>query len=271
MHANGNLKEEMLPFLRVRRVRLWMALTAGGLVVSGCAAITGLDQYTKGDLDASLDAPVADQTVKDNVTADAPPPDSGNDTGTDAGGDADAGQAQDSGGDATDAAVDGDAGCGPTNTITNCSACGDQCDTINSNPLSCTGTTCIYQCKTGFSNCDAAAPDLNGCECPTPVCCGAGCAVTHNCGVNNLHYYDCVDAGTYDQTQASKACTAYTGNQFACSQATCTNDAGDSLICGAPDGGGCACWTYTGSAIGHVHLSGNSSCFCADTNDPSWN
>jgi hypothetical protein len=262
--------EEMPPSSRVRRVRLWLVV-AGALVASGCAAITGLDQYVKGSADASSDA-VADQTVGDVGTPDAPtadssndssPPDAAGDTSTDA-------PVQDGGSDADDAG-DGDAGCGPVNTITNCSACGAQCDTSNASNTSCTGTTCQYTCKTGFSNCDAAAPDLNGCECPTPVCCGAGCATTHACGVNNLPYYDCVDAGTYNQTQAAKACTAYTNDQFACNAGTCNNDAGDPLICGAPDGGGCACWAYGGTGSGHVHLSGNASCFCPSVNDPSWN
>ena len=253
---------------RARRARLWL-VASGALVASGCAAITGLDQYVKGGADASSDA-IADQTVSDVVHPDAPTTDSGNDSSPPEDG-GDAGPVQDGGGDAEDAGDAGndagDAGCGPVNTINNCSACGAQCDTTNASNTACNGTTCVYQCKSGFSNCDAAAPDLNGCECPTPTCCGAGCATTHSNGVGQS-FYDCVDAGTYDQTQAAKACTAYTNNQFACSLATCTNDAGDPLMCGNPDGGGCACWAYGGSANGHVHLSGNTSCFCPDTNDP---
>ncbi|HSQ65149.1 MAG TPA: hypothetical protein VLM85_18135, partial [Polyangiaceae bacterium] len=147
---------------RARRARLWL-VASGALVASGCAAITGLDQYVKGGADASSDA-IGDQTVSDVAHPDAPTTDAGNDSNPpgDAG---DAGPVQDGGGDAGDAGNDaGDAGCGPVNTITNCSACGAQCDTTNASNTACNGTTCVYQCKSGFSNCDAAAPDLNGCE-----------------------------------------------------------------------------------------------------------
>ncbi len=89
-------------------------------------------------------------------------------------------------------------------------------------------------------------------------------------------YFDCVDAGTYNQTQAAKACTAYTNDQFACNAAGCVGDAGDLVICGSPDGGGCGCWDYTGSDTGHVYksgvqLDGSTTCFCPSTNDPNWN
>lgn len=256
----------MAASVRVRGVRAWL-LAGGALLASGCALISGLDQYVKGGDDASVDA-LADQTTSD-VASDAPVADANNDvTPSDAGADVtDASVADVVVVDASDASSD----CGATNTVANCSMCGAACNGTNASATSCTGATCQYTCKGGFSNCDASAPDLDGCECATPMCCGAGCGVTHNVGVNSLKYYDCVDAGTYDQTQAAKACTVYTNNQFACSLATCTNDAGDLLMCGGPDGGGCACWTYGGQAVGHVHLSGNATCFCADTNDPSWN
>ncbi len=262
-----------MPAVRARSARLWL-VAAGALVapffVTECAVISGLDQYVKGD--ASIDV-IDDQTVSDVVEPDAPNKDSSADDANDSA-PSDAGtdsQIEDADAAITDATVT-DADCGPVDTLTNCTACGAACDTANTSSASCTGVTCTYACNAGFSNCDAAAPDLNGCECATPLCCAGGsCGVTHDVGVNALKYYDCVEAGTYNQTQAAEACTAYAGNQFLCSLANCTNDAGDPLMCGNPDGGGCACWTYGGSATGHVHLSGNASCFCADTNDPTWN
>jgi hypothetical protein len=249
------------------RVWLVVAITA---LASGCAALSGLDQYSKGD-DASLADATPDQTVSDVVTKDSPtsdandatPPD---DTGVDA---------QDAGADdAADAAVDGDAGCGALNTVTNCSKCGATCDGTNATTTQCNGTTCQYTCKTGFSSCNNTAPDTDGCECATPSCCGSACATTHKNGIGQS-YFDCIDAGTYDQTQAAKACTAYTNNQFACSAASCIGSdggaTGDLVICGNPDGGTCACWNYQGTDIGYVHQSGNTSCFCPNTNDFKWN
>ena len=249
---------------RPRSARVWL-LVGGVLVASGCAAISGLDQYVKGDVDASLDAPT-DTTTKDVVAEDAPPSDSGNDVSvSDAGGDVVVE-------DAADAADGSDAGCGALNTIDNCSACGEACDASSASAVSCTGTTCQYTCKPGFSNCDTAAPDLGGCECATPSCCGSSCATTHTNGVGQS-YFDCVDAGTYNQTQAGKACTAYTNDQFACTAGSCIGDAGDLVVCGSPDGGACACWDYTGTDTSYVFKSNapDAGCFCPNTIDPKWN
>jgi hypothetical protein len=253
---------------RNRPVRVWLAASAL-LAVSGCALIGGLDQYVKGDAEAP-DA-VADQTVGDVAQPDVVTPDSGGDvTPPDAGGDV-VSDVQDGG--ITDAADAGDS-CGPLNTIDNCTMCGAQCDGTNASGTQCNGTTCVYTCKTGYSNCDAAAPDLNGCECATPTCCGASCATTHMNGVGQ-NYYDCVDAGTHDQTQAAKACTAYTNDQFACSPGGCIGAdggaTGDLVICNNPDAGSCICWDYQGPDIGYVHQSGNTNCFCPNTNDFKWN
>ncbi len=248
---------------RARRARVWL-LVGGVLFASGCAAISGLDQYVKGDVDASLDA-VADMTTNDVVAEGAPPSDSGNDA-NDAGGDA---VVEDAASDAADAS---DTGCGALNTVDNCSSCGAACDASSASAVSCTGTTCQYTCKPGFSNCNTTAPDLGGCECATPSCCGSSCATTHTNGVGES-YWDCVDAGTYDQTQAGKACTAYTNAQFACSPASCVGDAGDLVICGSPDGGACGCWDYTGTDKGYVFKSNSpeAGCFCPNTTDSIWN
>lgn len=241
------------------RSRLWL-LVASTVVASGCALVSGLDQFEKGDAE-SPDA-TSDQTVPDVVTKDSGTDTSQNDVVVQ---DVVTSDVQDA------AVVDAPAdGCGALNTVDNCSACGAVCDGGNASSTSCNGTTCQYACKTGYSNCNTAAPDLNGCECATPTCCGANCATTHMNGVGQ-NYYDCVDAGTYNAQQALKACTAYTTDQLACAQYGCNSDAGDQMICGVPDGGGCACWTYVGNDTSHVYKSGNTNCFCPSTNDPNWN
>lgn len=248
---------------RIRRARPWLLL-GSILLGSGCALVSGLDQYEKGDAESPDAAP--DQTVSDvandTKTTDTSTSDSSSDVVTS--------DVEDGGvADASDAAD----GCGPLNSVDNCSMCGAVCDGGNATSTGCNGTTCQYTCKTGYSNCATTAPDLNGCECATPTCCGSSCATTHMNGVGQ-NYYDCVDAGTYTQTQAAKACTAYTNDQFACQQFGCQSDAGDMMICGNPDGGGCTCWTYIGLDIGHVYQSGTpspSGCFCPSTNDKSWN
>lgn len=251
-------------------MHLWRAIatlsvTAG--LLAGCAMIAGVDQYKRGQCPGGCDASV-------DVTARDAAPDMGADTAVDAGStDApdDTQPPPDSGG--NDGGSDG--GCGATNTVQNCSQCGAVCDQTNASQTACNGTTCLYTCKMGFSNCANAAPDLNGCECATPSCCGAQCATTHTNGIGQS-FYDCVAKKTYDLAQANEACTAYTSNQNLCLQYNCVVDGGgqDSLVCGTT-ANICSCWTYSGTiddggAIGHVHKSPNASCYCPGPNDPSW-
>jgi hypothetical protein len=249
----------------MRRLLLLIAVVCG----SGCALISGLDQYEKGDAESP-------DVVVDQTSGDVTKPD----TGSDAGSDVVTSDVQDAStdaieegdvatSDASDAAVDGD--CGALNTVNNCTMCGAKCDGTNATQTGCNGTTCQYTCKTNFSNCNSTAPDLNGCECATPTCCGSSCAITHSNGLSQ-NYWDCVDAGTYNQTQAGKACTAYTNDQFACMAASCIGDAGDLVICGTPDGGtSCVCWDYSGQDTSHVYKSGSTTCYCPSSIDPTWN
>lgn len=228
----------------------------------GCAAIAGVDQFSEGPCaggdcdggaldvikqgDAPVDQSVADQVVKDNVTQDV--------TTNDGSGDASG----------------GDGGCGPTNTITNCSACGLACDVVHSNGPVCNGVTCGYgSCHSGYSDCNTTAPDTDGCECATPSCCGSSCATTHSNGLNQS-YYDCTAKGTYNSTQAMEACAAYTGNQSLCSTSGCTGPGSNMVACGTSNGI-CACWNYSGTIIGHVTTSANSTCYCPASTDPTWN
>lgn len=236
----------------------------------GCAAITGVDQFQKGECaggcdgggDATVDVPVADSPAPDGSPAD---------TGADgadgamSGGDADAGSATDAA-DASDAPV-GD--CGALNTVQNCTMCGAACDTAHSNDASCNGSTCLYaSCKGGWSNCATNAPDLAGCECNTPSCCGSACQTTHMNGVGQ-NFYDCVAQNTYNASQAFEACGAYTGNQNTCSQAGCV-DSGDMVVCGTANSK-CTCWEYTGTQQGHLYQSNDGTCYCPGGGNPSWN
>ena len=245
--------------------RRWQAVfllvVAEGLL-AGCALIAGVDQYQKGDcpggcLDATLSDARADSTL-DSTVGDSP--------GSDTGGDS---PPMDAG---VEMGLDvfSESGCGPLNTIQNCSKCDAACDMVHSNNPSCNGMTCMYQsCQMGWSNCDKTAPDLAGCECNTPGCCMSACETTHTNGLNQ-NFYDCVAQGTYNQTQAAKACTAYTGNQFACSMFTCAGDGGNLVICGTA-GGRCACWAYVGTQQGRLYQSPDATCFCPGGNNPSWN
>jgi hypothetical protein len=162
-----------------------------------------------------------------------------------------------------------DTGCGPLNTVQNCTMCGAACDMTHSSGASCNGSTCQYQsCQMGWSNCATTAPDLAGCECNTPSCCGTSCQITHQNGLGQ-DFHDCVAKGTFNLVQAIQACAAYTGNQNLCMTATCVQPK-DDLVCGSLNNK-CACWDYNGVTPGHVYLSGNSQCYCPGGNDPSWN
>jgi hypothetical protein len=104
----------------------------------------------------------------------------------------------------TDAGPDAppvEAGCGPTTTVSNCGACGTACDTAHSSPLACTGANCSYSaCTTGWGDCDASAPNTNGCETPLTTAancraCGAACDTQHSigaaCGATGCTYMGC--------------------------------------------------------------------------------
>jgi hypothetical protein len=91
--------------------------------------------------------------------------------------------------------------CGPTDTLQNCGACGNACDTTHSSPTSCSGTSCVYSgCDAGWGDCVKTAPNVNGCETPlnTPSNCGA-CGTTCDtaqstgagCSGGNCSYTGC--------------------------------------------------------------------------------
>jgi hypothetical protein len=209
---------------------------------------------------ASPDADVADAT-KDVDTND----DDGETHDSGAGGDGFSGlDAPATDGSPSDGRTE--AGCGPLDTINNCGACGQVCDTSTGTP-SCDGVTCSYACNPGRSDCNGgAAPDTDGCECATPLCCAGSCATTHDNGVGGS-YYDCVSPAMYSLPQAMEACASYTGGTGPCTPKTCS---GEHAVCG-PDVllQNCACWGYDGTIAGHVYEW--SSCDCPLDTDPNWN
>ena len=238
------------------------------MVMCGCAAIAGIDQFSEGacaggDCDGGgVDAKPGDAAIDQQPNKDG----GGQGVITQA----DAGDS--GGGDASDAGGDSSSGgdCGATNTITNCSGCGLACDVTHSNSPACNGVTCGYgSCHSGYSDCNTTAPDTDGCECATPTCCGSSCATTHSNGLNES-YYDCTAKSTYNSTQAMEACAAYTGSQSLCSTSGCTGPGSNLVACGTSNGI-CACWNYSGSNLGHVTTSSNSTCYCPASTDPSWN
>jgi hypothetical protein len=128
-----------------------------------------------------------------------------------------------------DAAIDAPAegGCGPLDTPSNCGACGVSCDMTYSNDASCTltGTTglCSYaSCVSGFADCDASAPNTNGCD--TPI------TTLNNCGACGV---SCNTANSVDAGCGPTGCT------YACAPnyANCNTTAAPS------NAGGCACNT----------------------------
>ena len=244
----------------MRRLVAWPLFC---LALAGCAAIAGVDQFKEdqcpGGCDGSVlpdvggDAPVTTEggvdATKDQQASDVTAKDSPNDvvTGSDA----------------------SDGGCGATNTVQNCGACGVACSSSNVSNAACTGTSCLYTCNQGFSDCDTTAPNTNGCECNTPGCCQNSCQTTHANGLGQ-NFYDCVALGTHTQPQASEACGAYTGNQGACTAYSCTGPGSNLVVCGTTNGI-CACWDYSGTNVGYAVMSSSSSCICPGTSDKAWN
>ena len=280
----------------------WFVVSAGG-----CAAISGLDSIQEeecaplcGDAQAGKDSTAADAPGVDTSTSPdtstAADTSSGSDTGSvvdstsppvDAPsevGPTDASEASTKDG-GTDGAVDGgedgspdapfDSGCGPLNTTTNCSACGDKCAPTSTSVTSAScggdsngfGATCSYTCATGYLDCNGATnpPDLDGCECHVPgatqsQCCatsGGDCPVQHKNGLGQSTslFYDCVPAGTINSQLANDACIAYVGaaNAADCQPYYASEDAAapDSWCSGAATGD-CICWTFLGQYSGTV-------------------
>jgi hypothetical protein len=123
-------------------------------------------------------------------------------------------------------------------------------------------------CAVGRSDCNTAGADADGCECPTPGCCGAACQSPHHDGLGQT-FYDCVPTGTHDHDQALEACAAFTGDATLCHVISACSNAKTACSDGAPT---CACWTWTGPSSGHVEDSGQPApaCPCPSANAPAW-
>jgi hypothetical protein len=178
-----------------RRTTLRAALVALPLVAFACATQPNFSYYN--DIDGGeagaprpdghvlLEASTTDSTVGDDGAAlmddaseDAP--------ASDDGGSGD--------GETMEAAVE--AGCGPVDTPSNCGACGVACD-ISCSVNGGAGLCSYVSCASGFADCDAAAPNANGCETPTTTlyncgACGVACntanSVDASCGITGCSY-----------------------------------------------------------------------------------
>ena len=281
----------------------WFVVSAGG-----CAAITGLDSLTEQECapncsdaqatkDVTVDTPTGDDSSRpdtstgmdtgsesafDSPVQDTSVPGDASEGGKDTGADSPV----DSPIDAHEAGTDApfDSGCGPLTSTSNCSACGEVCTPTHAVNPQCNGATCSYTCSANFLDCNSGtAPDTDGCECPTgggAACCGQACPVQHNYDedVIGATFYDCVAAGTYNQTDALDACNAAIGTAGQCSTGYyCTGTdggTGGDMVCS--DGAGasaCTCWGYDGVLVGLLFTGpgkGMTNCDCPQNGDPKW-
>jgi hypothetical protein len=160
--------------------------------------------------DASPDAPSSADAAdaRSDGAADSGG-DAGNDAATDAGNDA-----------AADSGNDAEAGCGPTNTVANCTACGSACDSAHSLGASCSGVSCNYSgCAAGWADCvTTGPPNTDGCE--TALNTVSNCT---GCGLT------CDSAHSLSRSCDGTACR-YSG---------CAPGYGDCITTGPPNTDGC--------------------------------
>jgi hypothetical protein len=171
-------------------------------------------------------------------------------------------------------------GCESSKSSTaSCGGCGNACNT-NTGAARCNGTTCAYTCNEGATDCNGAtAPDLDGCECATPACCGAKCQTIHANGIGEK-FYDCTAAGTNNATEATEACETAAGAGHCTQSSKCCDLSAlglcvgttSSSVCGVV-GSSCYCWQYSGNAPGTVQTESPTSCSatCGSGSDPAWN
>lgn len=279
-----------VPMVRGVRVALGVVVTTatGGALVA-CAVITGLNRYS--DDEGSVDGTVAAARDAPDVRFDGVSATDAVDrfygvSATDAmdRGDArvdvaDAREERESGraggvdaqGGCGDATLVPDCGCETSlSSVTGCGACGRACDTATGKP-SCNGTTCSYACNSGRADCNASiAPDTDGCECATPGCCSGACQVVHSNG-EGQSFYDCAPLGTYTQTQATEACTAFTNDSVQCTLSSTFCSSSTYAVCSV-SASTCRCWQYSGPNPGTVQSpSLGCSAQCGSASDPPWN
>jgi hypothetical protein len=212
--------------------------------------------------DAS-DAPTGADVIEDHDAAQDARGDGSREGGGDAGSEADA--------------------CGPTNTVTNCGACGKACaaPSMSVATASCAGTACAYTCQPGHLDCNAGvAPNTDGCECPTPGVISATCCPSNACPTQHVTgfpsgqtgldqtFYDC--STTITEQVALDACNAYAGmNAMGESQCQTNQEFGspcannDLVVCNflAP-AQNCVCWAYGGAAGWAINSNSITQCLC---------
>jgi hypothetical protein len=236
-----------------------------GLGCEGQVAHTYFDDLADGAVDATT-IPVDARTGPDTSTLDGPLGDDATDEPATT--DADGGVMPDAAADGpAESGVEAGPDCGPMNTVTNCGQCGAACDTTRSAPSSCMAGACHYTCNTGWGDCDASAPDLNGCETPlnsTSNCtaCGVACDTAHSngagCSATGCTYTSCA-AGYVDCHTAAPNADGCECNAPACCEAgVCEplhdNGVGENYYDCTPIGTYSsalalkACIAYTGSA-----------------------
>jgi len=96
----------------------------------------------------------------------------------------------------------------------------------------------------------------------------SGCTpVTHSNGVGQT-WQDCVPLGTYEQSEAMKACVAATGSAAQCAVVGC-GSAVQNMVCVNSTSLPCDCWAYQSQSTGvSGHVS--TSCGCPGAGDPTW-
>jgi hypothetical protein len=159
-------------------------------------------------------------------------------------------------------------------SVENCGGCGNVCDTTHSSGATCPANTCLYDsCPAGRADCNQTAPNLDGCECSTPVCCGNGCQPTHLNGLGQSYVDDCVPPGTpgtastYTLAMATAARAASMPGTD--STKSCGNGANATNCLTRDFSGMCATWCYEKSIAGRVVTA--ATCSCPTTSSTAWN
>src|SRR5262249_47553078 len=144
----------------------------------------------------------------------------------------------------------------PANDLAHCGGCAP-CDTAQSMGANCVSSVCQYSgCQPGYIDCDQTPPNTNGCECSTPMCCGAACQPVHSNGLGQTYLLMCValgtpgNAATYTVAMATAAQQAWPAGTD--STKTCGNGSNAAACVTRTGASTCAVWCYTKVLAGHV-------------------
>ena len=291
----------------------WTLVTLGG-----CASITGLSDITEQQCAPNCDGGNTDVTIGEggedsSSSSGSGGSSSGSDTGSSSGSSGSSSGSSGSSSGGMDSGPDGpadtgidsggcpsgdlscDGGC-VQDGVQNCGGCGQACaaaggNGVKANGTACTGTTCLYQCQTGYLDCNGGVGfDPDGCECnataaASAACCGTACPIEHSVGTGlsggvSSNFYDCVATGSYTSQLATDACAAYFGTASDCTgpgQCTTSTDAGsgDYVVCGSTNLGTaeCICWEYQGPNVGKLLTTTGANlgqCYCPGSTGPGF-